>query len=98
MPLGKLWPNRRGATRARGVITSALGQGPPWPAGGWHSWSTPSFGNSPCDPALTLRAKSRLMHRSKEGALFDHLVGAGVRAGSFGQPRFPKALNVQLRV
>jgi len=26
MPLGKLWPNRRGATRARGVITSELGQ------------------------------------------------------------------------
>jgi hypothetical protein len=26
MPLGKLWPNRRGTTRARGVITSGLGQ------------------------------------------------------------------------
>ena len=26
MPLGKLWPNRRGAARARGVITSELGQ------------------------------------------------------------------------
>jgi hypothetical protein len=30
MPLGKLWPNRRSATRARGVITSELGQKRKW--------------------------------------------------------------------
>src|SRR5260370_40456924 len=28
----------------------------------------------------------------------DHLVGAGERTGSFGQPRFPKALNQHLQV
>jgi hypothetical protein len=39
------------ATRA------ASGQGRPWPAGGSHSRSTPSFGDTPCVPALTLRAK-----------------------------------------
>src|SRR5258705_6540647 len=32
MPLGKLWPNRRGAARARGVITSELGGGFNWSA------------------------------------------------------------------
>ena len=31
----------------------------PWPEGWWHSRSTPSFGNSPYVPALTLRAKAR---------------------------------------
>ena len=31
MPLGKLWPNRRGPTRARGVITSELGQNAKYP-------------------------------------------------------------------
>ena len=30
-PLRKLWPNRRGATSARGVITSELGQTRKWP-------------------------------------------------------------------
>ena len=39
-----------------------------------------------------LCAKSRLMHRNKKGDLFDHL-SAHVCAGSFGQPRLPKALN-----
>jgi hypothetical protein len=38
------------------------------------------------------------MHRSKEGVLFDHLAGAGVCAGSFGQPSFAEPLGQQLRV
>ena len=37
-------------------------------------------------------AKSKLMHRNKKGDLFDHL-SAHACAGSFGQPRLPKALN-----
>jgi hypothetical protein len=37
-------------------------------------------------------AKSRLMHRNKKGDLSDHL-SAHACAGSFGQPRLPKALN-----
>ena len=36
-------------------------------------------------------AESRLMHRNKKGDLFDHLSAA--YPGSFGQPRFPKALK-----
>jgi len=43
---------------------SASGQGRPWPAGGWHSRSTPSTGNSPCVPALTLRANKRHCYRT----------------------------------
>jgi hypothetical protein len=31
-------------------------------------------------------------------ASFDHLVGAGVYTGSFGQPRFPQTFDHQLRV
>ena len=37
---------------------SVRGQEPPWPAGWWHSRSTPSSGNSRCVPALALRARS----------------------------------------
>ena len=43
-------------------------------------------------PARPVRAKSKLMHRNKKGDLFDHL-SAHACAGSFGQPRLPKALN-----
>jgi hypothetical protein len=39
--------------------TSAEGQGRQWPTGEWHSRSTPSSGNAPCVPALTLRAMKR---------------------------------------
>jgi hypothetical protein len=45
---------------------------------------------------MSRRARFGLMQRSKQ-ALFDHRVGAGAR-GSFGQPRFPKPLNQQLRL
>ena len=35
---------------------SEKGHGRLWPAGGWHSRSIPSFGNTPCVPAVTLCA------------------------------------------
>lgn len=53
---------------------SVEGQGRLWLAGGWHSRSPPSSGNSRCVPALALRAQSSIL-----ADLFDHLVGA--RAG-----------------
>ena len=43
-------------------------------------------------PTSPLGVKSKLMHRNKKGDLFDHL-SAHACAGSFGQPRLPKALN-----
>ncbi|MDB5603567.1 MAG: hypothetical protein JWP25_467, partial [Bradyrhizobium sp.] len=49
---------------SKGTIASigfshGLGQGRLRPARGWHSRSTPSFGNKPCVPSLTFRAKPR---------------------------------------
>jgi hypothetical protein len=44
---------------------SAEGQGRLWPAGRWHSRSTPSSGNTQCGPALTLRAKKTSAVQSK---------------------------------
>jgi 4-hydroxy-3-polyprenylbenzoate decarboxylase len=41
----------------------ALGQGRLWQAGGWHSRSTPSSGNTPCVPALTLRSEHPTIRR-----------------------------------
>jgi hypothetical protein len=55
-------------------------------------------GHVETDYSSPSRARCRLMHCSKEGVLFDHLVGVSVCAGSFGQTRFPKTLNQQLRV
>jgi hypothetical protein len=54
---------------------------------------TPESGHSAIGPQCPLSAISGLMHRSKLRLAFDHLVGAG----SFGQPRFPKTLDQQLR-
>ena len=42
------------------AVKSVVGQGRLWPTGEWHSRSTPSFGNSRCVPALTLRAMNGL--------------------------------------
>jgi len=54
--------------------------------------SGPDNGHTATAAACPVRAKSRLMHRNKKGDLFDHL-SAHACAGSFGQPRLPKALN-----
>jgi pimeloyl-ACP methyl ester carboxylesterase len=42
--------------KSRSQRMSELGQGRLWPARGWYSRSIPSFGNTPCVPALALRA------------------------------------------
>jgi hypothetical protein len=53
----------------------------------------PTSRQSQSQIGLRFRANNGLMHRSKLRLAFDHLVGAG----SFGQPRFPKTLDQQLR-
>jgi hypothetical protein len=47
-------------------------------------------------PAIDRVRAVRLQHRSKKG-LYSIIPSARARAGSFGQPGFPKALNQHLR-
>ena len=64
MPLGKLWPNRRGATRARGVITSELGQNRISSLRGYVFRFAPESGHRAMRSACPFRATTGLMHRS----------------------------------
>src|ERR1700730_11810190 len=69
-----LAPRRQVARFGELLPISEKGQGPSWPAGWWHSRSTPSSGNSRCVPALTLRANLD-SRTAAQIILFDHLVG-----------------------
>jgi hypothetical protein len=83
---------------------SQLGQGRLWPAGGWHSRSTPSSGNTPCVPALALRAKMRNPHGEQ---MFSALLltsdvirqrsswATSITARAVGHPAEGKALRPQ---
>src|SRR5450756_646013 len=59
---------------AMGLPMSQLGQGPPWPADGWHSRSTPSSGNKRAFRHL------RFVPTAEVAGSLDHLVDDGERS------------------
>jgi hypothetical protein len=86
---------QRKVTRLRYAVESALGQGRLWPAGEWHSRSTPSSGNT--------RAFGHLRFVPiAVGGVLDHLQAAlrprrDQTADTGCHYDFRRTLNVNLR-
>ena len=85
MPLGKLRPNRQGATRARGVITSELGQKAKFSLRANVFRYSPNSGHSTVPPSGQVESVSR------------HLADSGVRYGERGRAAIRSASRIALR-